>query len=242
MSQSQVVRMTSEDVLHLKDIIDPELENKISEFEKINPKCSNSMETIKQILELIKNNPLGLKDENGNIIDDPKINIEETFGFSDGIFRLLCEKVVELVLMMRNADTDEYSPLSMGSIQNVGMSLFRRIFFIANEKVIRKKSSGRIIYPFVIVDPKLKHIMFNVFLMIYFSPICNFLIPLYVFSAIPLCQKKNVVRFNVRHPVEGIRDDELDQYHLYGGVFKIKANNPPGSIPYKYAKNKMNNI
>ena len=236
MSQPQVVRMNSEDVLRLKDIIDPELENKISEFERANPRCSNSMETIKQILELIKNNPSGLKDENGELIEDPKINVEETFGFSNGIFDLLCEKVRELVLMMRNADTDEYSPLSMGSIQNVGMSLFRRIFFIANEKVIREKSNGRIIYPFIVVDPTLKHIMFNVFLMIYFSPLCDFLIPLYVFSAIPLCKKKNVVRFNVRHPVEGIRDDELDQYHLYGGVFKIKANNPPGSIPYKYTE------
>ena len=234
MSQPNVVRMTSEDVLRLKDSIDPDIENKISEFERTNPRCSSSMKTLKHILELIKNNPTGLKNENGELIEDPKINVEETFGFSNGIFNILCEKVVELVLMMRNADTDEYSPLSMGSIQNVGMSLFRRIFFIANEKVIREKSGGRIIYPFVVVDPNLKHIMSNVFLMIYFSPICDFLIPLYVYSAIPLCQKKNVVRFNVRHPVEGIRDDELDQYHIYGGVFKLKANNPPGSNPYRY--------
>lgn len=234
MSQPQVVRMNSEDVLRLKDAIDPELENKISEFETANPRCSNSMETIKQILELIKNNPSGFKDENGELIGDFEINVEETFGFSNGIFDLLCEKVRELVLMMRNADTDEYSPLSIGSIQNVGMSLFRRIFFIANEETIRKKSSGKIIYPFIVVDPKLIHIMFNVFLTIYFSSICDVLIPLYVFSAIPLCQKKGVVSFNRKYPIEGIRDDELDQYHLYGGVFKLKANNPPGSTPYKY--------
>ena len=236
MSQPQVVRMNSEDVLRLKDIIDPELENKILEFETANPKCTSSMETLRQILELIKNNPAGFKDANGESIKDPEINVEETFGFSKGIFDLLCEKVRELVLMMRNANTDEYSPLSIGSIQNVGMSLFRRIFFIANEETIRKKSDGKIIYPFIIVDPELKHIMFNVFLTIYFSSICDFLIPLYVFSAIPLCQKKNVVRFNVRYPVEGIRDDELDQYHLYGGVFKLKANNQPGSQPYKYTE------
>ena len=171
MSQPQVVRMNSEDVLRLKDIIDPELEKKISEFETANPNCSSSMETIKQILELIKNNPTGIKDENGELIKDPKINVEETFGFSNGVFDLLCEKVRELVLMMRNADTNEYAPLSMGSIQNVGMSLFRRIFFIANEENIRKKSGGKIIYPFIVVDPELKHIMFNVFLTIYFSPI-----------------------------------------------------------------------
>lgn len=236
MSQPQVVRMNSEDVQRLKDIIDPDLENKISRFEVANPRCSNSMETIKQILELIKNIPSGLKNEEGELIESPEIDVEETFGFSNGIFDLLCEKVRELVLMMRNADSDKYSPLSIGSIQNVGMSLFRRIFFIANEENIRKKSDGRIIYPFIVVDPELKHIMFNVFLTIYFSPICDFLIPLYVFSAIPLCQKKNVVRFNVRHPVEGIREDELDQYHLYGGVFKLKDNNPPGSVPYKYTK------
>lgn len=234
MSQSQVVRMNSEDVLHLKDIIDPELENKVDEFEKANPNCSNSMKTIKQILELIKNYPSGLKDANGELIEISEIDVEKSFNYSDAIFKLLCEKVVELVLMMRNADTDEYPPLSIGSIQNVGMSLFRRIFFIANEKVIREKSNGEIVYPFVVVDPKLKHIMYNVFLMIYFSPICDYLIPLYVYSAIPLCQKKKVVKFNVTYPVGGICDDELNQYHLYGGVFKLKANNPPGSIPYKY--------
>lgn len=236
MAQPQVVRMNSEDVLRLKDIIDPELENKILAFEAANsPACSCSIETIKEILELIKNNPSGIKDENGELIEDPEINIEESFGLSKGIFDLLCEKVRELVLMMRNADTDEYSPLSMGSIKNVGMSLFRRIFFIANEEAIRKKSGGKIIYPFIVVDSELMHIMLHVFLMMYFSPICDFLIPLYVYSAIPLCQKKKVVRFNVKYPV-GIKDDELNQFHLYGGVFRIKANNQPGSRPYKYMK------
>jgi hypothetical protein len=226
--------MYSKDVLSLKETIDPEIKNKISAFEKANPKCSDSIKAMNEILSFIKNVPAIVLDEDGNVDPGVEINVERSFGYSTGIFDLLCEKVRELILMMRNADTDEYSPLSIGNIQNVGMSLFRRVFFIANEKTIRKKSNGQIIYPFIIVDPALKHIMYNLFLTIYFSPICDFLVPLYVYSAIPLCQKKNVVRFNVRHPVEGIRDDALDQYHLYGGVFKLKSNNPPGSVPYKY--------
>lgn len=229
------VRMYSKDVLSLKDIIDPELETKIDRFGESNTSCRGSIQTMKEIIHLIANNPECLKDENGNEITNPSINVETTFGYSEGIFELLCAKVKELINMMRHADEDneEIHPLSIGSIENVGMSLFRRIYYVANEKAIRAKA-GAVYYPFIVVDKDLLHIMYHLFLKIYFSPLCDFLVPMYVYSAIPLCCKKNVVRFNVKYPINRIADPELDQYHLYGGVMRLKMNNPPGTTPENY--------
>lgn len=228
------VRMYSKDVLALKDIIDPELETKIDSFGESNPVCRESVLMMKEIVNMIAKNP-EFKDEDGNEITNPSINIETTFEYSEGIFERLSAKVKELINMMRHADEDneEVHPVSIGSIENVGMSLFRRIYYVANEKAIRAKV-GAVYYPFVVVDKDLLHIMYHLFLKIYFSPLCDFLVPMYVYSAIPLCCKKNVVRFNVKYPINRIADPELDQYHLYGGVMRLKTNNPPGTTPENY--------
>ena len=228
------VRMYSKDVLALKDIIDLELETKIDTFGENNTSCRESVLMMKEILHMIAKNP-EFKDDDGNEITNPSINIETTFEYSEGIFERLSAKVKELINMMRHADEDneEIHPLSIGSIENVGMSLFRRIYYVANEKAIRAKVSA-VYYPFIVVDKDLLHIMYHLFLKIYFSPLCDFLVPMYVYSAIPLCCKKNVVRFNVKYPINRIADPELDQYHLYGGVMRLKANNPPGTTPENY--------
>ena len=229
------IRMFSVDVLNLQNDMcsTKQLKNKIQKFKNDYYGCHSSMDTLLQILYIINNHDF-LKRENGEIAEDARIVITETFDYSEEIFDLLCEKVRELVLMMRNADNELYSPLSIGSIRNVGMSLFRRIFFIANERAIRENSDGKIIYPYIVVDKALNDIMYNMFLHIFFSPCCDFLIPLYVFAAIPLCMKKDVVKFNRTYPVEGIQSEALNQFNLYGGVFNLKKNNPPNSKPYKY--------
>lgn len=237
MQHQSAIRMYSTDVLNLQNekCSMKNLKNKIRKFKTDYRSCCSSMDTLLQILEIINNHDF-LKQENGEIVEDARIVITETFDYSEEIFDLLCEKVRELVLMMRNADNELYSPLSIGSIRNVGMSLFRRIFFIANERAIRENSDGKIIYPYIVVDRTLNDIMYNMFLHIYFSPCCDFLIPLYVFAAIPLCQKKDVVKFNRTYPVEGIQSESLNQFNLYGGVFNLKRNNPPNSKPYKYVE------
>ena len=267
-------RMSSVDVLKLKETIDLKLEEKLSSFEGAYKGYSStaiaSLRAILQAIESYKEVPQTEQMEEVPQTEQQKEEVpkeqteqhpkeevpqteqpqetvpqeeNEMFEFSKEFFDLLCEKVRELILMMRNADNDEYSPLSIGSINNVGMSLFRRIFFIANEKVIREKTNGRIVYPYVNVDPLLSLIMKNIFLKMYFSPLCDDLVPVYVYAAIPFCRNveiyhknftKHPVYFNRTYPVDGIRDDELDQKHLFDRVNNMKRNNPPGSQPYHY--------
>lgn len=222
-------RMNSQDVLAFRETIPEDLPTLIATFKQKFPQCTASCGTMMHILELISSPP------DAFLATPPTpIDVETTFKYSTGIFELLAAKVRELVLMMRNADTDQFHPLSFGSIENVGLSLFRRIFFIANEEAIRAHSGGRIVYPFLVVDPELKAIMRHLFLAMYFSPICDSLIPLYIYLAIPLCKNRRLVHFNVRYPLENIRHPNLDQQHLYEGVLNLKANNPPGSTPYQY--------
>lgn len=230
-TNSNQIRMNSADVNALRSTIPSisELRNLINGYSRSHPDCMPSCKTMMNILEMVLNPPEAF------LATPPvPIDVETTFGYSSQLFSLLTEKVVELVLMMRNADNDQFHPLSMGSIKNVGLSLFRRIFFIANEKAIREHTGGKIVYPFLNVEQELKDIMQYLFLTIYFSPICDSLIPLYVFAAIPFCRKRSPVYFNVKFPVENARHPDLNQYNLYGGVFNLKANNPPGSTPYHY--------
>ena len=79
------VRMYSKDVLALKDIIDPELETKIDKFGENNTSCRESVLMMKEILHMIAKNP-EFKDDDGNEITNPSINIETTFEYSEGIF------------------------------------------------------------------------------------------------------------------------------------------------------------
>ena len=65
--------------------------------------------------------------------------------------------------------------------------------------------------------------MFQVFLHIYFSDLCDELIPFFVWATISLCKRKSVVRFNVRYPVRNIRVKELDQNHLFSRVLKMRS-------------------
>ena len=175
----------------------------------------------------------------------------ELFGMSTKFVDLLCEKVRELKLMLDNADNDTYSPVSIGSINNVGMSLVRRIFFISNEQAIREATNGRIVYPYVNVDQALLSLMRDVFLKMYFTPFCDDLIPLYVYSAIPFCRNTDIYRkgrntqkrpvyFNRRYPVDGIQNDDIDQWHLFDRVNHMRDNNQPGSTPYHYDEPTLN--
>lgn len=243
MTQHNVVRMTSEDVLKLKDTIDTELNKKIDEFgERYKMYKESAIATWKEILTAI--------DESMKAPTEAPTNDsaeDETFGYSKEFFDLLAAKVRELVLMMRHADGDEYCPLSMGSIKNVGMTLFRRIYFIASEKQIRERTNGEAAYPYIIVDESLLYLMRNIFLKIYFSPICDDLIPFYVFAAIPFCRDMSIysrngfrsklpITFNCIYPINKIHDREINQFNIIDRVNNMKKNNPVGSKPYIYVE------
>lgn len=267
-NQKSVVRMGSDAVLELRKTIASNLDDLINEFSRNHPIYSEtSVKTWKSIISIIDS--VSQSEANAQTNEQPKdvesrgeqtseqpdgssslsarANDEEDeqFGYSTEFFNLLCAKVRELIEMMRHADDENWTPLSYGSIRNVGMSLCRRIFAIANEEVVRRTLNQEIVYPYVCIEPALTEIMRSLFLKIYFSPICDKLVPLYVYSAIPLCQgeeKENspnrAVYFNNRFPFNGIggKEDgkgyELDKYHAYGRVRAMKENNPPGSKPY----------
>lgn len=225
---NQPVRMYSKDVLALKDTIPTDLYDRINQFIEDNHKDETACNTLLQVLDCAADPPEDLK-----LYD---IDVEGTFEYSEGIIELLCEKVRELILMMRNADNDKYHPLSMGSIDNVGTSLFRRIFFIANEKEIRERANGEIVYPFIVVNPELNRIMRDVFLSIYFSDVCDKLVPMYVYAALPFCMRSANVKFNVQYPIKNIRVPELENTILHRRVRELRHKNPPNSTPYVYRK------
>lgn len=225
---SQPVRMYSKDVLALKDTIPEDLSDRIVQFIEDHHKDETACNTLLQILDCAANPP-----EDMQLYE---IDVEDTFEYSEGIFDLLCDKVRELIQMMRNADNDKYHPLSIGSIDNVGTSLFRRIFFIANEKNIRERTNGEIVYPFIVVNPELNKIMRDVFLSIYFSKVCDKLVPMYVYAALPFCMRSANVSFNVQYPIKNIRVPELERNELHRKVREMKSKNPPKSKPYVYSK------
>lgn len=292
-----VVRMGREDILKLKDTINPNLKEEVENLKKAYPYLAHTAfdsldEIIRAIDEYEENEKARaeeVKDEQpsqegeqqpssqeGKEVPQEEVKDEqpqqpsstqegeqpstqpsaesqtsELFEMSSEFVNLLCEKVRELKLMLDNADNDTYSPVSIGSINNIGMSLVRRIFFISNEEAIREKTNGRIVYPYVNVDQSLLSLMRDVFLKMYFTPFCDDLIPLYVYSAIPFCRNTDIYRknkhsskrpvyFNRTYPVDGIRDDEIDQWHLFDRVNNMKKNNPPGSKPYHYEEPTFN--
>ena len=203
--------MDSNDVQNLRGLLENDIIQKLTSFKNHFVQCTHAMNLYCMIIRWISKG---------------KINFERfrdhNFGYSEETWEKLCAKVRELVLMMRFVDTKEYAPLSMGSIKNVGLSLIRRIFYVANEKEILEHA-GETVYPYIIVHDLLKKLMFQVFLHIYFSDLCDELIPFFVWATISLCKRKSVVRFNVRYPVRNIRVKELDQNHLFSRVLKMRS-------------------
>ena len=136
---------------------------------------------------------------------------------------------------------EERPALSQGSIDNVGLSLFRRIFYVANMKEIneavkRKHDENVNKYPYVIIDDKsILNIISKVFLTMYFSPLRDELVNKFVHAVIPLCitnpGKKQVFRF-FKYPVSNIGDDAINQSRLRYRVNNMLINNSPNSIPY----------
>lgn len=106
---------------------------------------------------------------------------------------LLMEKVFGLITMMENAlnNIDEEPYLSMGSIKNVGMSLFRRVFYVANMEAIINQFHTET-YPYIEVDDTLLEIMRSVFLKMFFSPLRHYLVPYYIHAAVLLCTHGNI--------------------------------------------------
>lgn len=105
--------------------------------------------------------------------DEDKANcISVSSSFSQAILDQLTEKVYELYEMIDNADNDKYpNPLSEGSLRNSGMSLVRRIFYVANRSAINREIPiSPKMYPYVHLDAKLNEFVSNLITLAYTFP------------------------------------------------------------------------
>ena len=139
---------------------------------------------------------------------DLDINIVETLGLPIDVIDLMTEKMHELVQMFENADNDDYPfHLSIGSINNVGMTVCRRILYLAimdtysdGMKSVDKyeSSPSRNPYPMVDMDHDvLLPYLSKLFLRIYKYKLTKQLFPLYAAGCAVLCHyTKHVIVFN----------------------------------------------
>lgn len=130
------------------------------------------------------------------------INHSETLGLPNELIAELTEKAIELTEMMDNADNDEYpNHLSIGSINNVGMSCLRRCFFVA---VKGKFNLEQPAYPYIQVNTVLLDYLKDLFLRLYAANLHHQLLPLYFAGLLQLCCYTKFVGFNVAFPLDNI--------------------------------------
>ena len=166
--------------------------------------------------------------------DDLSINQVETLGLSQDLINELTAKMFELVDMFENADNDSYpNHVSMGSVNNVGMTVLRRCFYVAiqhntppNIPKINQRANP---YPYVEVHSQLLQYLSSLFLRIYKYHLQKELFPLYVAGCLQLCCYTTFVGFNVKSP------QDVYWQTIYDYVFDlIKGSNikPPRDSRY----------
>jgi len=145
-------------------------------------------------------------------------------------------KVRELITMLDYANETinpptPPEPVSIGNINNVALTIFRRIFYVCNQDVIdRYIPLTNYKYPYIEVDPDLLPLYRNLFLHIYFSQFRTILIPLMVYSMIPFCCAKSSITLKHKYPFDRkanvYGNNDLNAYHIYGGVMKHNTQSP----------------
>lgn len=183
-----------------------------------------NLNTIEDLVRIYKNKP--------ELLD---INFVETLGLSKELIDELQAKALELCEMIDNADNDDYEHhLSRGSLDNVGLTCLRRVFYVAahqnpalEEKFKstsfkpRKPKANPNPYPFVEADPLLLVYLSQLFLRIYDAKLQHQVLPFYFAVLLQLCCYTKFVGFGVDYPIEnvGIRWEEF-----YDSVFMIVEN------------------
>lgn len=203
---------------------------------KLKTKIENlrtTFEDLKRIVDNVEHVPDDIKiacDSNETI------DIETTFNYSEEVYNKLAAKVVELCDLLDNADDDDATfHISSGMIDNVGLSLIRRIIYICNESAIDRiiGDSGMLPYPYINSDSKLINVLKDTFLLIYSNPCRKFFIPMYVHLVLRLViDVFNLpytiaipLSFNRRYPLNGITDDSVNSNSLRNGIINFFRNN-----------------
>jgi len=174
-------------------------------------------------------------------ISELSINHQETLGLSQEIIDNLTSKMFELVQMIEEADVDRegINHVSIGSLDNVGMSVLRRCFYVAqivNTPTIVNPNANP--YPFIQVDDGLRHYLCSLFMRIYAKKLHKQLFPLYAAGCLLFCCYTTFVGFNTKYP----KDTYWQTY--YNNVFDLVSRSAlpkPRDERYWIKRQKANN-
>lgn len=156
--------------------------------------------------------------------------------------------VYTLVSMIDHADEPDFSPkVSAGTIQHVALSLFRRIYYLANVAEIeelKKKEKNMNTNPFLDIPDKneVLGVFCDVFLKMYFSKNGLGYIPLFCFAAWCACCNETIVHTKGAYPCFHVPGSPgrkpfnyigfmLQSSLMYDNVSKLFSDNPPGLHP-----------
>ena len=233
--------LSKEDVMSLKETVDiTGIKLEILDFSMKHTKCNPACRTLLRVLNILSGvEPAPPKNPDGTYIE---FDVEGEFKISKGFFNKLTKKARNLFVMLDHAGEPQKNPPTSGNVSNIGMSIVRRIYFIASEKEIREETEGEKAYPFVCIDRDLLNIFKEMFIAIYFSPMREYLLPLYVYGIIGFCgfggrNGVGIVWFNRGNPYENFAlSENVNSFNLIKRVRELKAANKPGTIPYKHQR------
>lgn len=131
------------------------------------------------------------------------IDQASTIGLPQEIIDDLTAKMFELANMIDNADSELEGVfhVSKGSLENVGMSVLRRCFYVAhvhNTPQIGNQPEPS--YPYIEVKNELREYLCSLFMRIYAKGLTKQLFPLYAAGCLQFCCYTEFVGFNVANP------------------------------------------
>ena len=167
-----------------------------------------------------------------------------TLGMPQELIDMLTAKMFELVSMCEHADenSEQYHKVSIGNLENVGITVLRRCFYVAREWSFKQNDTQaswanniKNPYPFIEVDERLREYLKSLFMRIYYWKLQDQLFPLYAGGCLLFCCYTPFVGFNVSRP----RDVHWQQF--YDCVFDIvnKSSLPTPEDDRYWLKNKM---
>jgi hypothetical protein len=219
-------RMYKEDVEKLRTRLDPRIDGDLSKLMIEFPLARHCFEHLRNIIKTCR-----------WIESNPNLEPHKPFAylFCGETKELLMSKLYELIEMMDKAGEEGVEPLSIGSIEKVGMSMVRRCFYIANKEVIDSVVGDlgeKYKYPVVMMQHNVQRIISDVFLHVYFNRCRDLLLDWFfeaVFSIASHCIKvkgnKCLVNFKYFVPFsEEIKErrEELISEKLIVGIRKLR--------------------
>lgn len=247
--------MTTDEVRALKVNADTDIMKEIDQLNSFYKHHTTAFDTFRQILEVME-----LAKADPSIDYKSSAISSEQFGYDESFFAYLAEELNGLRDML-NDPANPKRPLSIGNIEAVFMTLCRRIYLASSyndvmEHVRKPYAEGELvdpndhriptrdIWPFLIIDARLLRLGSIMFLKMYFSDwndqtktiegngMFNFLLPLYIYAAIPLCTgKHDLVHCDTRYtyPISKVRAAGLTRNDFCNNLYNLRMHYAVGN-------------